>query len=42
MKTGLVVCDGESDRCSGASTVCISLTAASTVAQRPGGGGGRR
>jgi hypothetical protein len=37
-KTGLRVRDGEDDRCSGASTACISLITASAVARRPGGG----
>jgi hypothetical protein len=41
-KTGLRVRDDETDRRSGASTACISLTAASAVARRSGGGGGQR
>jgi hypothetical protein len=37
-KTGLRVRDGKGDRRSGASTACISPTAASAVARRPRGG----
>jgi hypothetical protein len=32
MKTGLRVRDGDDDKCSGKSTTCINLTAASVVA----------
>jgi hypothetical protein len=41
MKTDMRVHDDEGDRCSRASTVCISPTVASVVARRPGGGGGQ-
>jgi hypothetical protein len=42
MKTGLRVRDGKGDRRSEPITAYISLIVASTVARRPGGGGGQR